>query len=109
MKNPILIIAAFALIVLSNHSMAQATEKKEIRKEVKMEDKAGIKTLTIKTTENGNTVSEIYKGADAEKKMAELEKTESGSTKTMVMGKDGNKHMKIEKRTIIKKETLDNN
>ncbi len=107
MKKLILSIAAFALIAVSNQTIAQTEEKREIRKEVKMEDDNGVKTLTISTTENGKTKTEIFKGADADKKMAELNKAKSGSTKTMVVGEDGKKHMKIEKRIVIKEETTE--
>ncbi len=104
MKKLILSIAAFALIALSNQSIAQTEKKREIKKEVNMEEVNGVKTLTIKTTENGETKKEVYKGDEADKKMKELHNTKSGSTKTMVVGDDGQKHMKIEKRVVIKEE-----
>lgn len=105
MKKIILSLAAMTLVMLSNQAQAQTEKKKEIQKEVKMVEDDGVKTLTIKTTENGKTTTEIYKGEDAEKKMNELHKVKNGSTKSMVIGKDGKKRMKVEKRIVIKEET----
>jgi CheY-like chemotaxis protein len=54
--------------------------------DVNMEDVNGVKTLTVKRTENGKTATETYTGAEAETKLKELEKNppagEKGKTVT---------------------------
>ena len=112
MKKLSLSIVALALITFSNQAIAQTEEKKEIRKEIKMEDEDGVITLTITTTENGDTKTEVFTGDDATKKMAELDKMKSGSTKTMFIGEDGKQHLKVEKRMshdVWRKSTAVNN
>lgn len=106
MKKITLTIAAFILIAVSNQTMAQKqVVKKEIKKEVSIEEKNGVKILTIATTdENGVTKKEVFKGAEADKKIAELKKEESGTTKTVVISDDGTKHMKVEKKVVKTKE-----
>ena len=101
MKKITLCIAAFALMAITTQVNAQTETKKEIRKEVNVEEVNGEKVLTISTTENGNTKKEIFKGAEADKKMAELKQHKSGTTKTMVIGEDGKKHLKVEKKVVI--------
>ncbi|MDG1333315.1 MAG: hypothetical protein P8P74_13350 [Crocinitomicaceae bacterium] len=46
--------------------------KKEIRKEVRMEDNDGVKTLTIITDDNGVISEEVFTGEAADAKLAEL-------------------------------------
>lgn len=104
MKKAALIITVLSLILISNSVSAQTATSKEIKKEVNLEEVNGEKVLTIKTTEGTSTKTEVYKGAEADAKLAELEKEKSGTTKTMVMGKDGKKHLKVEKRVIVKEE-----
>jgi hypothetical protein len=48
-------------------------EGKEVRKEVNYEEVNGEKILTIVTTENGVTSTEVYKGAEAELKLKEIQ------------------------------------
>lgn len=48
------------------------TVKKEIRKEIRMEDNDGVKTLTIITDDNGVISEEVFVGAEADAKLAEL-------------------------------------
>lgn len=55
--------------------------KKEITKEVKMIEENGVKTLTIITTENGVVAEEVFTGAAADKKMAEIQKEEAKDSK----------------------------
>jgi hypothetical protein len=84
-------------VVCSTSLMAQKeTKKKEIRKEVQMEEKDGVKTLTITTSEDGKKRKEVYTGADADKKMIEMEKEEERMLKEAEA--DPNK------KVIIKKE-----
>ena len=48
-------------------------EGNEVRKEVNYEEVNGEKVLTIVTTENGVTSMEVYKGAEAELKLKEIQ------------------------------------
>jgi hypothetical protein len=48
-------------------------EGNEVRKEVNYEEVNGEKVLTIMTTENGVTTTEVYKGAEAELKLKEIQ------------------------------------
>ena len=107
MKKITLCLATFALIAIANQANAQTAVKKEISKEACVTEENGTKVLTIKTTEKGKTNTEVYKGADADAKLAELEKEQSGTTKTMVVGPDGQKHLKVEQKVI--KKTKSNN
>ena len=73
-------IALFVLLITgSGAALAQTeknvekTKKKEVRKEVRMEVIDGEKTLTISTTKGNKTSSEVYKGAEADKKLQEIE------------------------------------
>lgn len=59
-----------ALVALSYVSSAQ--EQKEVRKEVRMEDENGVKTLHIITTTNNTVEEEIYTGEEAETKLKEM-------------------------------------
>lgn len=75
------IVYAFAFSVLTTLAFGQETKelKKEVRKEVKMELVNGEEVLTITTTENGKVTEEVFKGAEAEKKMNELNAAQSSS------------------------------
>ena len=70
MKN-ILIIACASFIALPSFSQEA---KKEIRKEVNVEVINDVKTVMITTNENGKITKETYTGAEADKKLAELDK-----------------------------------
>jgi hypothetical protein len=48
-------------------------EGNQVRKEVNYEEVNGEKVLTIVTTENGVTSTEVYKGAEAELKLKEIQ------------------------------------
>ena len=102
MKKITVLLAVFAFVTVANQVSAQTS--KEVRKEVNLEEENGVKTLTITTTTDGNTSTEVYTGAEADAKVAEFEKQKSGTTKTMVMGSDRKQHMKVEKRVVIKEE-----
>lgn len=104
MKKIILCIASFALITISNQSIAQSTVKKEVKKEVTYEEHKGEKHLTITTTKNGKTTSETFKGAKAEAKLKELEAEKKQSNSTTSSNKDKKKNVTIESEVIIKKE-----
>ena len=106
MKKITLIACLFTLTALLNETKAQTQQSKEVKMEVNLEENNGEKVLTIKTTEGTNTKTEVYRGAEAEAKLSELDKQKSGTTKTMVIGEDGKKHLKVEKRVVVK-ETID--
>ncbi|MGE0560600.1 MAG: hypothetical protein AB7O47_02175 [Flavobacteriales bacterium] len=105
MKKATTIISAIALLVIySGTASAQSSATKmTVTKEVHVEDNNGEKVLTIATTENGKSTKEVYKGAEADAKLKELNAEKSGSTKTIVTEANGKKAMKVEKK-IIKKE-----
>lgn len=71
MKRTIQFLGAMSLCLLSFNSFSQ--QSKEIRKEVKMEEVNGEKVMTIITEEDGKKTEEVYKGAEADKKLAEME------------------------------------
>ena len=62
------IIGLFSTGVL----FSQEEAKKSYKKEVRMEDNNGTKTLFVTTTENGKVSEEIYTGSEAETKLSEL-------------------------------------
>ena len=78
MKQTYTYIATAVLSLMAFGSQAQEVKevKKEIRKEVNLQEENGQKTLTITTTENGKVTEEVYKGEAAEAKMAEFETKE---------------------------------
>ncbi len=97
-------ITMIALLFTATIGITMAQSKQEIKKEVCLEDKNGEKVLTIKTTTNGNTTTEVYKGAEVDEKLKEFAEEKSGTTKTMIVGDDGKQHMKVETRIVIKEE-----
>lgn len=104
MKKIILPLAVLSLVLISNAANAQSQKQKEIRKEVNIEENNGEKVITIQTTDENGTRSEVYRGDEADEKIAEYKNKKSGSSKTVFIGEDGKKHMKIEKRVMTKKE-----
>lgn len=111
MKKATTIISAIALLAIcSGTATAQSSATKmKVTKEVNVEDKNGEKVLTIATTENGKTTKEVYKGAEADAKLKELNAEESGTTKTIVTEANGKKAIKVEKKIIKKEETIKEN
>jgi autotransporter adhesin len=107
MKKLLMIIAVSGLFAVNSDLNAQTTKSKEVRKEVNVEEENGVKILTVKTTTDGNTQTEVYKGAEAEAKLAEFAGAKTGTTKTMVIGEDGKKHLKVEKKVVIREEKED--
>lgn len=59
-----------ALVSFSFGAIAQ--EKKEVKKEIRMEEENGVKTLHIITTTNNTVEEEIFSGEAAENKLNEL-------------------------------------
>lgn len=80
--------------LLSTSMFAQ--EKKEIKKEVKLEEVNGEKSLTIITTENGLTKEEVYTGAEADAKIIELENQLEAENATVKEHKEVRKEVKVE-------------
>ena len=76
MKQIKVIAATFALGLITFATQAQ--NHKKIQKEVNVEIVNGEHTLTIKTTENGETTTEVYKGEEAKKKMEQLHNEHKG-------------------------------
>ena len=78
MKQTYTYLATALLSLMAFGSQAQEVKelKKEVRKEVNLQEENGVKTLTITTTENGVVTEEVYKGEAAEAKMAEFETKE---------------------------------
>jgi hypothetical protein len=69
----IIAVAAFGIGAQAQEKIKTETkEHKDIKKEVRMEDKDGEKVLTIVTEENGKRTEEVYKGEEADKKLEEL-------------------------------------
>lgn len=110
MKKATTIISAIALLAIcSGTASAQSSATKmKVTKEVNVDDKNGEKVLTISTNENGKVTNEVFKGAEADAKLKELDAEKSGTTKTMVTEANGKKAMKIEKKIIRKEEEKEN-
>jgi hypothetical protein len=70
MKNILTFITLLTICALTTNIYAQ--EKKNIRKEVRMEDENGVKTLYVTLTEDGKVTEEVYTGEEAETKLAEM-------------------------------------
>lgn len=107
MKKITFAICLFVISASLNDAKAQSEQTKEVRMEVNIEETNGEKVLTISTTEGNSTKTEVYRGAEADEKLAELEKKKSGTTKTMVIGEDGKKRLKVEKSVIVKEKIDD--
>lgn len=75
MKNIAAILTCLLITVASGTSFSQ-TEKKTMKKEVRMEVVNGKKVLTIESTIDGKVKTETFTGAEAEAKMGELQKNE---------------------------------
>lgn len=101
-------LSLLAITLVATFSISMAQTKQEVRKEVNLEDENGVKVLTITTTQNGNTTTEVYKGAEADEKIKEFAEEKSGTTKTIVVGDDGKQHMKVETKVVIKEEENEN-
>ena len=84
MKTKTIIVGLLSIFLISGSAFGQEvptaeqapvkeeSTKKEVRKEIQMEDADGLKTLTIITDENGVVSKEVLVGDEAEAKLAEL-------------------------------------
>jgi len=70
MKKMLTLAAMMTFALSASIAFGQAQE--DLRKEVRLEDENGVKTLYIATTENGTTTEEVFTGEQAEVKLAEL-------------------------------------
>ena len=68
----IYIILSVLLLTLVTTSVYGQEKKKEVRKEFRMEDNDGAKTLYVTTVEDGKVTEEVFKGDEAEAKLKEL-------------------------------------
>ena len=105
MKIIIVLITAL-LFFAFNTTFAQSNKKKDVRKEVKFTEENGEKIMIIITTENGKTITETYKGKEAEAKLMEMQSSmpeKSGTKSSQKVYPDGRKEIRVEKY-VIKKE-----
>lgn len=70
MKKMLTLTAMMTFALSASIAFGQAQE--DLRKEVRLEDENGVKTLYITTSANGTTSEEVYTGEQAEVKLAEL-------------------------------------
>jgi hypothetical protein len=68
----IYLILSIIFLSLSTTFVYGQENKKEVRKEFRMEDNDGIKTLYVTTVEDGKVTEEVFKGDEAEAKLKEL-------------------------------------
>lgn len=101
MKKLIVTTLIFAsVLIFSNNISAQTATSKEVKKEISVEETNGEKVVTIKTTENGKTTTEVFKGEEADAKLAEMKTEKSGTKKTIKMDGNGNKALLVEKKIV---------
>lgn len=94
MKKTLILSALFlisGLTVMAQETEVKKAEAKKIRKEVKLEENNGIKTLTVITEDDGKVAKEVYTGAEADQKLKELEDADAGKELS-----DGQKKVKFE-------------
>lgn len=102
MKKIIQIVGLLIFVLSVNSSFAQ--DKTQIRKEVKVEEKNGEKMMTIITEENGKTTEEVYKGAEVDTKLAELQNMEMSEVETEDVKVE---HINGEKTVTITRKSKD--
>jgi hypothetical protein len=97
------IVTAVCFSLMAVLTFAQEGSKKEIKKEVNVVQQNGEKVMTVKTTENGKTTTEIFKGAEADKKMKEMENETAHHQKEA--SKNPNKTIIVQKETVDMKDS----
>ncbi len=90
LMNKVFFLLAIAFTSITGFGQTTSTEKsksskKEIRKEVSLEDNNGAKTLTITTKEGRKTKKEVYTGAEADAKLKELESQMTAEQKSVTV------------------------
>lgn len=113
MKRIILFAAIFTAAFSAGAQTEKTEAKKQVTKDIKIEENNGVKTMTITTVSDGKTTQEIYSGADVDLKLAEMEKSmklspattsENTTENVEVIVEDGVKTVKI-KKNVNGKET----
>jgi hypothetical protein len=79
MKKLTLLTALFVLATNLMFAQTVQREKKEVTKNVEVQEVNGEKVMTITTTENGVQTQEVVKGAEAEQRMQEFPLKEEGN------------------------------
>ena len=69
--------ALVKLSELEKVDQKQIISSQEVKEEINIEEEGGVKTVTIKRTENGKTSDKIYTGVDAENKIKEIEERQN--------------------------------
>lgn len=95
---------AFLTILVGTASAQSSATTMKVNKDVTVEDKNGEKVLTISTTENGKLTQEVYKGAEADAKLKELDAEKASSNQAARTETNGKKAMKVEKKIVRKEE-----
>jgi hypothetical protein len=72
--NKSVILAIFGILSLNGMAQVKKEVRLEITKEVNVQEINGVKELTIITNDNGIVTNETFKGEEATKKLAELQK-----------------------------------
>lgn len=106
MKKAIIILGLLLSGGVLITSIGQNDKKKEITKEVKVEDVDGEITMTIITSQNGESTREVYKGEAANEKMKELEGTYTIDSEGAIEKQSNRKDGKSEE-IIIKKKVIE--
>lgn len=75
MKNGFILLGTMFCILFTQEAFSQG-DTREIRKEVQMEMLNDEITLTIKTVDGEKITEEVFKGEEAQKMLAELEKVD---------------------------------
>ncbi len=70
--NSIKAFCIILMLMLVAPSAYSQEKKQEVRKEFRMEENDGVKTLFITTSENGVTTEEVFKGEEADAKLKEI-------------------------------------
>ena len=85
-KTSLLLGTLVALGIFTNcQAQTPKTTKKEVSKEISVEDENGVKKVTIKSTEDGKTTVETFTGKEAEAKLKELENPASDENTVAVV------------------------
>ena len=88
------------MFLISGIAFGQSKEVKEVKKEVRVENENGVKTVEIVTVSNGQETKEIYTGEEADAKLAELE------AGVVEVKEEVRKEVKMEEVDGVKKLTI---
>lgn len=93
-------IVFMTMFLISGIAFGQSKEVKEVKKEVRVENENGVKTVEIVTVSNGQETKEIYTGEEADAKLAELE------AGVVEVKEEVRKEVKMEEVDGVKKLTI---